>query len=330
VSHSTPSANRPARRSTARTAVTVVASLTSAALVAATSFGFFAKDAGAATTPASNVTPTASTPTDGVTRTIDMTDGLKITVNERGHQRTTAVLVLHGGGGPHTVIGFSAAMAENSFVITPTHPGFDGTPRPDWTNSMADLAETYLDLIEKLHVRHVLVVGSSFGAWIGSEMALRDTRHRITGMVLLDGVAIAPEPPVQIGDPAKLGPAKTAELAFYNPALRPDPSKLTEAQKATAAANQQTTALYSGPTLSDPKLQRRLHRVLTPVLVLAGEEDGIAPLPYQHALADSFPNSTFQSVPEAGHFPHIEQPELVLNAVHNFTTTKIKPPRTQK
>jgi pimeloyl-ACP methyl ester carboxylesterase len=266
---------------------------------------------------------TVSTPASKI-RTFDLNDGLSITVEKRGTRDSAAVLMLHGGAGPRSMAGFSAAMSEHAYVITPTHPGFDGTSRPDWADSIADLAVAYLDLIEKLGLQHVVVAGSSFGGWIAAEMALRDTRGRISGLILLAGVGIAPEPPLQIADPAKLGLAKIGELAFHNPALRPNPAALSEEQKAAGAANQRTAAVYAGD-MYDPKLRGRLHRVTAPVLVLAGEQDGVAPLEYERALAGSFPRATFRSIPQAGHFPHIEQPGSVFAAIGEFVNTEIKP-----
>ena len=266
---------------------------------------------------------TVSTPTSK-TRTFELYDGLSVTVEKRGARSASAVLMLHGGAGPRSMAGFAAAMSEHAYVITPTHPGFDGTPRPDWADSVADLAEVYLDLVEKLGLRHVLVVGSSFGGWIAAEMALRDTRGRVSGLIMLAGVGIAPEPPLEIADPAKLGPVRTGELAFHNPALRPNPAAFTEEQRAVGAANLRTAGVYTG-VMYDPKLRGRLHRITVPVLVLAGEQDGIVPLQYQHALAGSFPRATFRSIPQAGHFPHIEQPASVFAAIGEFVSTEIKP-----
>jgi pimeloyl-ACP methyl ester carboxylesterase len=75
----------------------------------------------------------------------------------------------------------------------------------------------------------------------------------------------------------------------------------------------------------DPKLAARLHRITIPVLVLAGEQDGVVPVDYQRALAAGFPRATFRTVPEAGHFPHIEQPGAVFGHIGEFVQTEVKP-----
>lgn len=271
--------------------------------------------------------PTSPTNPTSASRTIELRNGLTLTVQEFGANTDgTGVLMLHGGAGPRSMAGFAAGMSQHAYVVVPTHPGFDGTPRPQWADSIADLATAYLDLIDELGLTGVLVAGSSVGGWIAAEMGLRDNRGRISALVLLGATGITPEPGLEIADPAKLGPVKTGELAFHKPELRLDPAALSEEQKAVMGANQRTLAVYAGdPFCHDPKLQGRLHRVTVPVLVLAGEQDGIVPLAYERALADSFPRATFRAVPEAGHFPHLEQPGAVFGAIGDFIDTEVKP-----
>src|SRR5690349_12087303 len=106
------------------------------------------------------------------TRVETFTDGLTLRIDERGSGRP--ILVLHGGGGPQSVASIAATAAQRAHVLTPTHPGFAGQPRPDWFNSVDDLAITYLELLERLNLHHVIVVGSSMGGWIAAEMAVRN------------------------------------------------------------------------------------------------------------------------------------------------------------
>ncbi|WP_051840156.1 alpha/beta fold hydrolase [Streptomyces sp. NRRL F-5126] len=266
--------------------------------------------------------PAPSTPT---TRTISLPGGVTVTVDEYGDATaaSTGALVLHGGAGPGSVAGLAAALSVHGYVAVPTHPGFDGTPRPEPTDTIADLAVAYLDLLDVLGLSSVVVAGNSVGGWLAAEMGTRDNHRRIGSLVLLGATGITPEPPLEIADPARLGPAKAGELAFHNPEYRLDPAALSEERKAAMAANQRTLALYAGdPFCYDPKLAGRLHRVTVPVLVLAGEQDGIVPLAYERALADAFPRATFRPVPEAGHFPQIEQPGQVLDAIRAFVASE--------
>jgi pimeloyl-ACP methyl ester carboxylesterase len=266
-----------------------------------------------------------TTPT---TRTVDLPHGMAITISEYGQNTEgTGVLMLHGGAGPRTMAGISTALSEHVYAITPTHPGFDGTARPDWADSITDLAVAYLDLLDELNLTGVMVIGNSVGGWIAAEMALRDTRGRLGALVLLNAVGIhAHLPKNQIVDPRTMNPADVSKLSFANEAFRPDFASFTDQQRATAAANQQTLAIYGGEHFTyDPKLRGRLHRVTLPVLVAWGEQDGIAPLGYGQGYAESFPNGHFVPVPGAAHFPHIEQLGTTLSAIGDFVDNVVKP-----
>jgi pimeloyl-ACP methyl ester carboxylesterase len=63
-----------------------------------------------------------------------------------------AVLVLHGGGGPLTVARFVEAMSAHARVIAPVHPGFAGTPRPEGFDSVEQIADAYVALLERLEL----------------------------------------------------------------------------------------------------------------------------------------------------------------------------------
>jgi pimeloyl-ACP methyl ester carboxylesterase len=271
-----------------------------------------------------NTTQTAST-----SRTIDLGVGLEVTIKEYGDAAAaggTGVLILHGGAGPQSVGGLAAALAEHAYVITPTHPGFDGTPRVPWADSVADLADAYLDLLEQLGMTAVMVIGNSIGGWIAAEMALRDIHGRVASMVLLNAVGIRPDNGTQLVDIRSLAPVAIGRLAFVNPAFRPNPAAMTEEQLATMAANQQKLHIYAGEGFTfAPKLRWRLHRVTVPVLAAWGEEDGIATAEYGRTYAACFPNGHYQPIADAGHFPHIEQPGAVLAAIGDFVDNVVKP-----
>jgi pimeloyl-ACP methyl ester carboxylesterase len=261
-------------------------------------------------------------------RTINLPGDLPLTIQEFGENTEgTAVLMLHAGSGPRTIAGLSAVLSEHVYVVTPTHPGFDGTPRPEWLDSVADLATAYLDLLDALDLSNVMVLGNSVGGWIASEMALRDNHQRIGAVVLINACGIhAFKPENQIVDVRKINPADIGKLSFAKEAFRPDFSTFTDEQRAVAAANQQTLAVYGGEHfVYDPKLRARLHRVTVPVLAIWGEEDGIAPLGYGRGYAKAFPNGHFTPIPEAGHFPQLEATGATLGAIGDFVDNVVKP-----
>ena len=80
-------------------------------------------------------------------------------------------------------------LAKRYQVILPSAPGFGRSPRPDWMTNPDDIAYVYLDLLEKLGLKDVIVVGFSLGGWIAAEMATKDTR-RISKLVMVDAYGV--------------------------------------------------------------------------------------------------------------------------------------------
>jgi pimeloyl-ACP methyl ester carboxylesterase len=235
------------------------------------------------------------------------------------------MLVLHGGGGPQSVSSFAEALSTRAHVLTPIHPGFAGEPRPEWFNSIDDLALTYLELLERLDLRDVMVVGFSIGGWIASELAVRDTT-RLGSIVLVDAVGIQVDGH-EIADVFPLTPDELSALSYHNPAaFRIDPATLSPDQIAAIAANFQALGAYGRePGMRDPKLRRRLGRVRIPALVVWGESDGVVDPDYGRAYAQALPNARFALIPEAGHLPQIEQPERLLTLVWEFADSITMP-----
>jgi pimeloyl-ACP methyl ester carboxylesterase len=74
-------------------------------------------------------------------------------------------------------------------VLTPTHPGFLGTPRSDALRDVKGLAALYVALIEDLDLSDVTVIGNSIGGWIAAEVAILNS-PRVSAVVITDAVGI--------------------------------------------------------------------------------------------------------------------------------------------
>jgi pimeloyl-ACP methyl ester carboxylesterase len=227
-------------------------------------------------------------------------------------------LLLHGGAGPQSMSGLADALQKSNRSILPIHPGFAGKPRPDWFRRISDLALAYLALLEHLKLQDVVLVGNSVGGWIAAEMALRHS-PRVAGLVLLNACGIDTGSPTKhIVDPMKLAPTERAALAFHDPA-RYAIAPTTPEALAQMAENQRTLRIYADePFMYDPSLHTRLSHMSVPSQVIWGESDGIVDIAYGQRFAAAMPHARFDSVLKAGHFPHIEQLETVVELIECF------------
>jgi pimeloyl-ACP methyl ester carboxylesterase len=244
-------------------------------------------------------------------------------VLETGDQTARTALVLHGGGGPQTVAPIVGHLAATMHVLAPTHPGWNGTRRPDAIASVADLAAAYLEHLVERGERDVVVVGSSIGGWIALEMAIQaaaDDRYAgVVGAVVdIDGVGavIEGEP---IADFFALDARGLAEAAWHDPERGYlDPAGFTDEQRANQQSNGQTMAVVAGPGMSDPTLLGRLAAVTVPTLVVYGASDRVVTPAYGRAVAAAVPGARFAVVAEAGHLPHLEAPAATWAVVDPF------------
>jgi pimeloyl-ACP methyl ester carboxylesterase len=226
------------------------------------------------------------------------------------------------------VAAFAQLLAQSSDnqVLTPIHPGFGGTPRPDELRSVAGLAGLYSSLLDALELKDVTVIGNSVGGWIAAEMVLLSSL-RLSGVVLIDAVGIGVEKH-PIADVSGLSVPEIQALSFHDPVpFQVDPTSIPDAQKAIMAGNAAALAVYAGsPAMADPTLLARLGRVAIPTLVLWGESDRIVEPAYGQAYAAAIPGAHFEMLPATGHVPQMETPDLVLQAITEWdglTSAKI-------
>ena len=223
-----------------------------------------------------------------------------------------------------------ALFARDHRVFAPAHPGFAGSCRPEWMESVDDLAYLYLDLIARLDLREVRLVGHSLGGWIAAELAVRCSRE-LSRLVLVDAVGLrtlpTPAGPAggSIADWLVLDPAAVRELAWHDEEAMPCPLELpgdvglSEEALVRVFQDREAASLYGWkPFFHSPRLAHWLHRVRVPTLVVWGEHDGIVPRSVGQAYADAIPDARLEIVPAAGHLPHLERPRAFVDLVAAF------------
>ena len=221
------------------------------------------------------------------------------------------VLVLHGGDGPVGHLPFSDTISGSFELLHPTHPGFDGTPIPEHFDNLQDLVFLYLDLIDSLDLQDAILLGFSMGGWLAAELAVMSTRC-FSKLVLVDSVGIKPGGPFDrdIADVFASSADELVKATWHDRSLAPTVADMTDAELQTFASNRIAHGLYTWePYMHNPKLRYRLHRIDIPTLLIWGDNDGIVTPDYGAALRDLIPGATMSVIPDAGHHPHIEQPD---------------------
>jgi pimeloyl-ACP methyl ester carboxylesterase len=233
--------------------------------------------------------------------------------------RGPRVLFLHGAGGVPQWLPFFDALAEHCELLVPEHPGFGGSDDPPWIASIHDLAMFYLDLVEEAGLDGIHLIGNSLGGWLAAEILIRDrSRFRSLTQLAPAGIRVKGVP---CGDNFIWGPEEALrnlyhDQSFADRLLAAAPS---EAQLDTMLRNRFTVAKFGWqPRWFDPDLEKWLHRIKLPALVIWGDNDKIMPPAFAPLWRDRLPDARVVTIEKCGHLPHVEHAARVADIVRGF------------
>lgn len=277
-------------------------------------------------------------------------DGVRITYTEAGDG--PPVLMLHGAVSAGNVFWWDSqvALSAHARTIAPDFPGWGESDRP-LTAYTREFYHRFLDdFLDALGLARVTIVAHSMGGLIGSSYALTNP-HRVAGLATV-GV-----PPVWVDIPIPelfqpflrpvIGEAMLMATPFlgiehpwgirhYYESLFHDlqhagsdrlkevlrqgcqvvaDSHHRQAFLSTMRANQ----LYFTRGASGLFLDC-LKDATFPVMMVAGAQDPLFPLPLFHAAAERHPEAQLMALDPCGHFPMWEQPDRVNALLQAFVS----------
>jgi pimeloyl-ACP methyl ester carboxylesterase len=220
---------------------------------------------------------------------------------------------------------FLDALARRFTVYAPEHPG-TSPGEPDavhQVDTLWDLVLCYDELLERLGLREVMLVGHSFGAMVACEVAAH-APARVKRLVLIDPIGLWRDD-APVVNWMLLGPQEMPAYVFERPdgpAARALFSVPDDPEEGALARTRLTWAM--GATgkfiwpIPDKGLKKRIHRVSAPTLLVWGEGDRLVPRAYAKEFASRLPDTRLEVVGGAGHAPHLEHPEATARVVEAF------------
>jgi pimeloyl-ACP methyl ester carboxylesterase len=231
------------------------------------------------------------------------------------------LLFLHGAGGFRPGPAYLGMLGEHRRVIAPSHPGFGLSGLADWMDRPDDIAHIHWELLDRLGLDRVEIVGTSFGGWIAAEMAtMQPQRVRRLVLVAPAGVKTGSREELDIPDMFATPAEAIQRMLYVDPAkFAIDPAGMTDEELRIMLRNRESFALFAWePYLHNPKLPHRLHKVTCPTLFLRGAHDGLISHAYIERYAALLPNARIVELPDAAHLPQLETPEAFADAVLSF------------
>ena len=218
------------------------------------------------------------------------------------------IVFFHGAG---TATGFDALLplAENARLIVPNHPGFGASADDPSIDSVQDYILHYLDLFDHLGLDEISLVGHSLGGNMAATFALLYPRRvRRLALAAPWGLLVPEAPTVDFFaiPPEEVLAYLVADLTPYAALPPPPPEFLAARERETASF-----ARVGGKRPYDLKIQRWLHRVAAPTLIVWGEADRLIPVAQAAVWREHIANARVHTLPGVGHLVFDETPDAV-------------------
>ena len=224
------------------------------------------------------------------------------------------LLMLHAEDAAGQWLPIHEGLVAGAEVILPEHPGFGEAERPDWLDTVLDLACCHLEVLDQLGISRAHLVGESLGGWVAAEIAaLAPERVRSLTLIAPMGLLVQGLPDVFI-----MNRYRWREVTrFVAPEPEAEPPSVDQLIKESRV--QATLARVAwNPYLHDPRLPRWLHRATMPALVVWGTQDQLIPPEAAGQWAAALPQARLQLLDQAGHFPALDRPQEVASLVLDF------------
>jgi pimeloyl-ACP methyl ester carboxylesterase len=265
--------------------------------------------------------------------------GHRLAYLDEGQGEGPPVILIHGFGGSMWQWEYQQqALAASHRVITVDLLGSGLSDKPDIAYTPEEFLTSFTGFMDALGIERAALAGNSMGGGVATAMALTHP-NRVDRLILIAGFpdhvkekltskmtrraldTWAPIWLVKLGSWfAGRGMTETVlEEMVY------DHSRLTPAVIERSYRNRQRPGIIpaimkTGRSLPlwEEGFARRLGEVRQPVLIIWGDKDAVFPPQVGRDLQKSIPGSALEVIPDAGHLPQWERPELVNPLILKF------------
>jgi len=266
--------------------------------------------------------------------------GVRVHYQEKG-AGATLVLIHGNNSSAYTWKDVFDALAAEFRVVAVDMQGFGFTAKPAGGDYRAEAqAALVVGLLDELKIGRAVFVGSSLGGGVALAAAI-DHPERVSGLVLVDSAAFtdgrgASLAPSFVNWPY-VGTAVTALALTSDRLVRDglrksfyDQSKVTDERveayyrPLTTRGGQRAARLVRAQRQM-ARVEKSLHKVTQPALLIWGAEDGLILLEDGRRLQASLPDARLVVFENCGHLPQEEMPERFAREVLAFAA-QFKPP----
>jgi pimeloyl-ACP methyl ester carboxylesterase len=230
---------------------------------------------------------------------------------------------------------FLDALAQKYNVITFNYKGLassTGTPH----NTILGFGKDAFDLADALKIKKFILGGWSLGGW-AAQVATTEFPERISHTIL-----IGTKPPGKVNFPLEEIFLKTAyifdytledeTILFFEPtseiskiAAVASHKRINQRKNKDPKVKQELWEYYGKAHedyANDPyDVRQKMMKTKIPILVISAHHEVCFPPENWFELNQKLPTTHLITIPQAGHGPHHQYPEMIVNYIDNFINT---------
>jgi triacylglycerol lipase len=233
-----------------------------------------------------------------------------------------AVVIVHGvGGHKEDWIGVAQALSSKHQVFAVDMLGFGASSKNGDDLSMPVQANAIKALLDSKEIAKADIVGNSVGGWVAATFAATYP-DRVNHLVLIDAAGFKAmfegEPPVNF-DPGSADEMQKLINITTNSQVGTAPGLAQKAYDAYVASGEKAiSATWNKSLFISPRLEDLFPKISAPTLVLWGAEDKLFPPVLAGVFSSQIKGANQQLIPDAGHFPQIDNPPAAAAAIIGF------------
>ena len=271
--------------------------------------------------------------------------GHDVRYRRAGEGNPETIVLLHGlAGSSRTWKAVQPALAEHHDVIAPDLLGHGESAKPMGDYSLGAMASGLRDLLSILDVRHVTVVGQSFGGGVAMQLAYQHP-ELVDRLVLVGSGGLGREVTWLLRILTLPGAEHLMPFVFprfladrgddvnrflHRRGLRaPLLGEMWRAVSSLAGAQNRKAFVRTMRGVIEPggqvvsALDRLYLAAHLPTLIVWGERDAVIPVEHARVAHEAIPGSRLEILETVGHFPHAEDPDAFVEILLDFMATTV-------
>ena len=210
------------------------------------------------------------------------------------------------------------SLAKKRRVTRVNLPGF-GASAPVELTSVAAHADHVARVMDALELpKNCTVFGNGFGAFVSLELAIRHGA-RFGRLIVADTLAAFPEAArapfrgmaAKVSAEGMKAVLDTAIGRMFPPAFAERHPDVITARKAALGKVDPQCFARACLALASMDLTAQVAKIKNPTLVMCGALDQTTPPALARELAQKIPGARYEEIPDSGHCPMLEQPQLL-------------------